>query len=166
MFLRAIAGLWPHGTGRVELPRSRLMFVPQESYLSLGTLKAALCYPQPSDAVNDDLCRIALNLCGLGLQSEALAIESNWAKRLSPGERQRLAFARVLLYRPDFLFLDEATSSLNEDAERALFSLLLEELPDTAVVNVTHRETPLLSFQRVLKICPANRDFHIPILSP
>ena len=159
-FLRAIAGLWSHGSGRIERPGGRLMFLPQESYLPLGTLKAALCYPQVPDTVDDKLCRRSLEGCGLGLYCDALEEEADWSKRLSPGERQRLAFARVLLYRPDFLFLDEATSSLNKDAERALFSLLLEELPGAAVVSVAHRETPVPSFLQVLEICPADRDSH------
>jgi vitamin B12/bleomycin/antimicrobial peptide transport system ATP-binding/permease protein len=138
--LRALAGLWPHGQGRIELPLdAALMFVPQKSYIPPTSLKAALTYPAPADAHSDEACREALIACRLPQLAERLHEASRWAHRLSGGEQQRLAFARVLLVRPDVLFLDEATSALDNDIEAHLYRLLRERLPDTTVVSVAHR---------------------------
>ncbi|AHF92389.1 ABC transporter ATP-binding protein [Opitutaceae bacterium TAV5] len=155
-FLRAIAGLWPHGSGNVDLPEGRLMFLPQESYLPLGTLKAALCYPKLAEAFSDTACIRVLELCELGVRAGDLDVDTQWARRLSPGEKQRLAFARALLHRPDFLFMDEATSALDPELEHRLMTLLLRELSSTAVVSVAHRETMSSFHQYTLKIVPAD----------
>lgn len=140
--LRALAGLWPYGQGTIDEPaRARMLFVPQQCYLPIGTLKAALTYPSPADRFDDADCRAALQACGLADYREQLEESAHWQRRLSPGEQQRLAGARVLLHKPDFLFLDEATSALDPDNEARLYRLFETELPRTAIVSVAHRES-------------------------
>ncbi len=140
--LRAIAGLWPFGKGRVSLPRNaRLMFVPQKNYLPDGTLKASLTYPLPADAVDDATCLQTLHDCNLPHLAPQLHETARWGNRLSPGEQQRLAFARALLYRPDVLFLDEATAALDNATEARMYELLIERLPGSTLVSVAHRTT-------------------------
>jgi putative ATP-binding cassette transporter len=150
--LRAIAGLWPYGTGAITLPgRGRTLFLPQKPYLPMGDLRAVLSYPTPAGGFDDEALRAALADCGLKRLTGLLDDERYWAQTLSPGEQQRLAFARMLLQKPDWLFLDEATSALDEDGEAQLYALLRERLPDAAVVSVGHRSS-LLPFhgQRVI----------------
>lgn len=161
--LRAIAGLWPYGTGAILLPAGgRTLFLPQKPYLPMGDLRAVLSYPTPEGGFDDDALRAALADCGLERLSGLLDDERYWAQTLSPGEQQRLAFARMLLQKPDWLFLDEATSALDEDGEARLYALLRERLPDAAVVSVGHRSS-LLPFhgQRITlktaKLQPAIR---------
>ncbi|KVO07040.1 ABC transporter ATP-binding protein [Burkholderia ubonensis] len=141
-FMRALAGLWPFGDGAIDAPVSaRMMFVPQTSYLPIGTLKAALTYPATADAYSDDACRDALRACRLGEYVDRLGETAHWTRVLSPGEQQRLAGARVLLHKPDFLFLDEATSALDTDNEARLYHLFNERLPQAAIVSIAHRES-------------------------
>ncbi|PXW17387.1 ABC transporter ATP-binding protein/permease [Paraburkholderia caballeronis] len=140
--MRALAGLWPFGEGSIDAPvDARMMFIPQQSYLPIGTLKAALTYPSPQDAYSDDECRDALRACRLEEYANRLADSGHWTRILSPGEQQRLAGARVLLHKPDFLFLDEATSALDPDNEARLYRLFNERLPKAAIVSVAHRES-------------------------
>ncbi len=128
--LRAIAGIWPFATGDVNLGRGKVLFVPQRSYLPLGTLADALRYPA---ATATDLPRAqlveVLNAVGLGALADELEITDNWTRRLSLGEQQRLAFARVLLIKPALLFLDEATSALDEIRRRQILSAACSSRP-------------------------------------
>ncbi|HKT63046.1 MAG TPA: ABC transporter ATP-binding protein/permease [Burkholderia sp.] len=141
-FMRALAGLWPFGDGAIDAPvGARMMFVPQTSYLPIGTLKAALTYPAAPDTFTDDACRDALRACRLEDYVERLGETGHWTRVLSPGEQQRLAGARVLLHKPDFLFLDEATSALDADNEARLYHLFAEQLPQAAIVSIAHRES-------------------------
>ncbi|HGL4257233.1 ABC transporter ATP-binding protein/permease [Burkholderia dolosa] len=141
-FMRALAGLWPFGDGAIDAPvGARMMFVPQTSYLPIGTLKAALTYPATPDAFSDDACRDALRACRLEDYVDRLDETAHWTRVLSPGEQQRLAGARVLLHKPDFLFLDEATSALDADNEARLYHLFAERLPKAAIVSIAHRES-------------------------
>ncbi|KVH72574.1 ABC transporter ATP-binding protein [Burkholderia ubonensis] len=141
-FMRALAGLWPFGDGAIDAPVSaRMMFVPQTSYLPIGTLKAALTYPATADTYSDDACRDALRACRLEEYVDRLDETAHWTRVLSPGEQQRLAGARVLLHKPDFLFLDEATSALDADNEARLYHLFNERLPQAAIVSIAHRES-------------------------
>ncbi|CAN0618046.1 vitamin B12/bleomycin/antimicrobial peptide transport system ATP-binding/permease protein [Burkholderia multivorans] len=141
-FMRALAGLWPFGDGAIDAPvGARMMFVPQTSYLPIGTLKAALAYPAAADAFSDDVCREALRACHLEGYAGRLDETGHWTRILSPGEQQRLAGARVLLHKPDFLFLDEATSALDPDNEARLYHLFNERLPKAAIVSIAHRES-------------------------
>lgn len=138
---RAIAGIWPYGAGSIEIPNAaRLLFLPQKSYLPIGTLRAAIAYPAAEDAYKDLAIRHYLGLCRLPHLMDKLDESDNWSQRLSPGEQQRVAFVRVLLTRPEVLFLDEATSALDPATEESLYELVLQELPDAAVVSIAHRE--------------------------
>lgn len=138
--LRVLAGLWPHGEGQVTVPQdARLMFVPQRSYLPTGPFKQALCYPDTAESFDDQLCHRVLTCCGLGQRIRNLDEFDNWQQQLSGGEQQRVAFARVLLHAPDFIFLDEATSALDPDTERLLYVALIAALPNAAIVSVAHR---------------------------
>jgi putative ATP-binding cassette transporter len=138
---RAIAGIWPYGDGAVEIPQSSsLLFLPQRSYLPIGTLRAALTYPAAENAFANDEIVAGLALCRLSHLAERLDEVDNWSQRLSPGEQQRLAFVRVLLIRPDMVFLDEASSALDSETEAAMYQLLMEELPDAAIISIAHRE--------------------------
>lgn len=138
---RAIAGIWPYGEGSIEIPSvAKLLFLPQKSYLPIGTLRAAISYPAAENAYKDLAIRHYLTLCRLPHLADKLDESDNWSQRLSPGEQQRLAFVRVLLTRPEVLFLDEATSALDPATEQLLYELVLQELPDVAVVSIAHRE--------------------------
>jgi putative ATP-binding cassette transporter len=156
---RALAGLWPFGRGRIATPSvdSRVLFLPQKPYLPIGTLKDALCYPDPADPVPDEDCHEALEACGLWHLSPRLNAAANWSLALSGGEQQRLGFARALIYRPDWLFLDEATAALDEPAERHMYELLRRRLPKTAVVSIAHRPAVVAFHDRQLRVDPASR---------
>jgi putative ATP-binding cassette transporter len=141
---RAIAGIWPYWKGKVLLPAgknggARLLFLPQRPYLPIGTLKHAVSYPVDAAQVTDDAARQALKDVGLPHLTEELAREENWAQTLSGGEQQRLAVARALLVKPDWLFMDEPTAALPDEAQDAIYRLLKEKLPETTVVSIGHR---------------------------
>jgi putative ATP-binding cassette transporter len=138
---RAIAGIWPYGSGGIEIPKeAKLLFLPQKSYLPIGSLRAAVTYPAAENAYKDLAIKHYFELCKLPHLADKLDESDNWSQRLSPGEQQRLAFVRVLLTQPEILFLDEASSALDADTEDALYQLILEELPDAAIVSIAHRE--------------------------
>ncbi|MGF6601896.1 putative ATP-binding cassette transporter [Paraburkholderia sp. GAS448] len=140
--MRTLAGLWPFGEGSIDSPvGAKLMFVPQRSYLPIGTLKAALTYPSDESAFTDEACREVLVVCNLSDFADRLRESAHWERMLSPGEQQRLAAARVLLQKPDFLFLDEATSALDPDNETVIYRVLNERLPNAAIVSVAHRKS-------------------------
>ena len=143
--MRALAGLWPFGDGTIDAPvDAKLMFIPQQSYLPIGTLRAALSYPSPGGTFGDDESREALRACNLSAYADRLDENAHWARSLSPGEQQRLAAARVLLHKPDFVFLDEATSALDADNELHIYNALVERLPNAAILSVAHRESVAL----------------------
>ncbi len=137
---RALAGIWPFGTGTVERPTTTAMFLPQRPYVPLGTLRHAVTYPAAIDAYPDDAVKQALTDCGLGAFIPRLDEDDKWPLTLSGGEQQRLAIARVLLARPDWLFLDEATASLDPAAEAEIYRVLKARLRNTTVVSIAHRE--------------------------
>jgi vitamin B12/bleomycin/antimicrobial peptide transport system ATP-binding/permease protein len=140
--LRAIAGIWPFGRGEIRLGKGRMLFVPQRPYLPLGTLASALLYPR-GDKCGVSTARLAavLEEVGLGALAGELDMIKNWSERLSLGEQQRFAFARILLVEPALLFLDEATSSLDEPSEAQLYGLLRAASWRPTVVSVGHRST-------------------------
>lgn len=140
--MRALAGLSREGEGVIHLPeRARLMFVPQRPYLPAGSLRDVLAYPGAAEDYSDrDMVR-ALCWAGLGGRVDALDVHGRWASTLSPGEQQRIHFARVFLQRPDWVFLDESTSALDETAEQTLYRRLQQCCPATTVVSVGHRST-------------------------
>jgi len=137
---RALAGIWPYWKGRITIPRgARLLFLPQKPYLPIGSLKLAVCYPEDAARISDEDAREALRATGLAHLAADLAREENWAQLLSGGEQQRLAFARALINRPEWLFMDEATASLPEQAQAELYALLPLRLPGTTFVSIGHR---------------------------
>jgi putative ATP-binding cassette transporter len=137
---RALAGIWPFGRGTTHIPDgARALFLPQRAYLPLGSLRRAVCYPLDATSMPDEAVREALSAAGLPHLLDRLDEEDAWDRRLSGGEQQRLAIARALLVKPDFLFLDEATASLDPAGEEALYRLVAERLPGTAVLSIAHR---------------------------
>ena len=116
------------------------MFLPQEPYMPLGNLRTSLCYPEDPTLFSDEECIRVLEKCGLKQYVANLDDDDiTWSRKLSPGEKQRLAFAKCLLIKPPFLFMDEATSALDNRMEQLLFENLLQELPGTTIVSVAHR---------------------------
>lgn len=151
--LRVLAGLWPYGTGNVTLPQgAKMMFVPQRSYLPTGPFKEVLCYPHQAEDFDDATCYKVLATCGLDQRIKDLTEYDNWRQQLSGGEQQRVAFARVLLHAPDFVFLDEATSALDTELEARLYSALVQSLPDAAIISVAHRTELTRFHDHVLEV--------------
>jgi len=139
---RAIAGIWPYGNGSVTIPaHASLMMLPQRPYFPIGTLKAAIVYPAEVDAFSNEQVRDALVAVGLPKLASRLEENEHWNRMLSLGEQQRLGLVRALLHAPQYLFLDEATASVDELAEAKLYRLLVERLPATTMVSIGHRST-------------------------
>ena len=139
---RAIAGIWPYGSGTIAIPpHATLMMLPQRPYFPIGSLKTAIVYPGQADAFSSELVGEALIAVGLPQLAERLEEEAHWTRILSLGEQQRLGIARALVHAPQFLFLDEATASLDEPSEARLYRLLREGLPATTIVSIGHRST-------------------------
>ncbi len=152
---RAIAGIWPFGTGAISLPRDgRVLFLPQKPYLPIGTLREVVSYPTPPGGIDDAALREALEAVGLPALAGRLGEPAHWALALSPGEQQRIAFARALVQKPAWLFLDEATSALDEASEVRLYTLLRERLPGVTLVSVGHRSTLRPFHARNLVVTP------------
>jgi putative ATP-binding cassette transporter len=140
LLVRAIAGIWPFGTGRIETPGdAAMLFVPQWPYLPIGTLRAAVSYPSPEGTFPDAEIVEALGLVGLSQVNDRLDDTEPWQQLLSPHQQQQLAIVRVLLQKPDWIFLDKATSALDEATERAIYALLNERLPGATIVTIAHR---------------------------
>ena len=140
--IRAIAGIWPYGRGEIRRPRgASLLVLPQKPYLPIGSFRDVVSYPRPASGVDDAVLREALEAVGLPGLAGRLDEEGHWALHLSPGEQQRIAFARVLVQEPEWLFLDEATSALDEATEAQLYRLVRARLPGTAIFSVGHRGT-------------------------
>ncbi|SEE03626.1 ABC transporter ATP-binding protein/permease [Bradyrhizobium erythrophlei] len=139
---RAVAGIWPFGRGSVNIPaKASLMMLPQRPYLPIGSLHDAVVYPGQAASYDAGQVREVLAAVGLPQLAARLEEEAHWNRMLSLGEQQRLGIARALLHAPQFLFLDEATASLDEPSEAALYRLIAEKLPDTTVVSIGHRST-------------------------
>ena len=140
--LRSLADLWPYSTGRVERPvGDGAVFLAQQPYLPLGTLRTALAYPGGAEAVSDDEAARVLRATSLAHLVDRVDDEELWWRTLSPGEQQRVGFARLLIARPAVVFLDEATAALDEGLEHDLYTLLRRELPDLVLVSVGHRSS-------------------------
>lgn len=138
--VRAIAGLWPWGEGSVNFhPDHRLFMLPQRPYIPSGTLRRAVAYPRPADSWPVEDIKIALEKVGLGQLHEKIEDDAPWDHTLSGGEKQRLAFARLLLHDPNIIVLDEATSALDEKTQDQIMEMLIDELPDATIVSVAHR---------------------------
>jgi len=140
--IRAIADIWPYGSGRIGVPEAvSMMFLPQRGYLPIGSLRAALSYPAAEGSFDDALAGRYLELCRLSHLAGRLDEVADWSHILSPGEQQRLAFVRVFLNRPGIVFLDEASSAMDGETEETLYAALPRELPGVTVVSIAHRET-------------------------
>lgn len=152
---RVLAGIWPFGEGRIHTPAAqRVLFLPQKPYLPIGTLREALCYPDlPADHPEHEL-REALEVTRLAHLADRLEDQEPWSMILSPGEQQRLSFARAILVRPDWLFLDEASSALDEPTEAAMYQLLRERLPDATLVSIAHKPSVRAFHDRRLRLDP------------
>src|SRR5882672_2777599 len=139
---RAIAGVWPFGTGSIAIPaEATLMMLPQRPYFPVGSLQAAIVYPAEPSAFDSDRVQDALIAVGMPQLASKLDEVAHWNRMLSLGEQQRLGLARALLHAPQYLFLDEATASLDEPSEAALYRLLEGKLPATTIVSIGHRST-------------------------
>jgi vitamin B12/bleomycin/antimicrobial peptide transport system ATP-binding/permease protein len=139
--LRAISGIWPYGKGAIRMAAGKLLFLPQRPYLPLGSLRDALTYPRDASETPQARLRDVMETVGLGAFASRLDDPDNWAQRLSLGEQQRLAFARILLTEPNLVFLDEATSALDEPSEARFYRLLREAKWRPTIVSVGHRGT-------------------------
>jgi putative ATP-binding cassette transporter len=157
---RALAGLWPYGKGRVVIPEgARIMVLPQRPYFPETTLANALSYPA-SGAFDDAKLAEALQAVGLPRLTGRLHEEAHWNRVLSLGEQQRLGVARALLQDPDYLFLDEATASLDEPSEAKLYALLHERLKGTTIVSIGHRSTLIGLHDRHVAFEPDGEGTH------
>jgi putative ATP-binding cassette transporter len=150
--LRAMGELWTEGDGHIRLPEGRLLFLPQKPYLPIGSLRNALSYPQAGDAYSQEDYVQALEECRLQHLVGRLDDSEHWQSLLSPGEQQRLAFARALLFKPQWLFMDEATSAMDEEDEASLYQGLIDRLPGLSIVSVGHRSTLKPFHPRLIRI--------------
>ncbi len=156
---RAIAGIWPFGSGSISIPAdASLMMLPQRPYFPIAPLHASIAYPGDAGSFGAERMREVVNAVGLPQLAGRLDEEQHWNRMLSLGEQQRLGIARALLHAPNFLFLDEATASLDEPSEAALYRLLAEKLPEATVVSIGHRATLEAFHQR--KATLQRRDDH------
>jgi vitamin B12/bleomycin/antimicrobial peptide transport system ATP-binding/permease protein len=159
---RAIAGIWPFGKGKISVPAdAKPMTLPQRPYLPIGSLRAAISYPAEPDAFDAERVGELLNAVGLPAMADRLEEHAHWNRMLSLGEQQRLGIARALLHAPDFLFLDEATASLDEPAEAALYKLLKERLPNATIISIGHRSTLAAFHKRGLTLVREGELFRV-----
>jgi len=165
-FFKALSGQWVWGDGQIELPGADIVFVPQQSYLPIARLREVLTYPAPASRINDARIKHLMRLLRLEKYSDQLDEACDWSRVFSGGEQQRVSFVRAILRKPDWLFLDEATASLDPDAEAAVYSALQSELPDTTVISIAHGES-LVKYHRVqIEIDPAARKLSSKELRP
>jgi putative ATP-binding cassette transporter len=159
-FFRALAGIWPYWKGRIQLPKgARLLFLPQKAYLPIGPLRRAVTYPGDPGVIAEADIQEVLRAVGLPQLADDLERSENWGQVLSGGEQQRLAFARALLNKPDWLFLDEATTSLDIAGQTHIYQLLEERLTETGLVSVADEHLPFAKEARVVHVAsPVDAD--------
>src|SRR5579863_9536971 len=164
---RAISGIWPYGTGRVSEPADRkVMVLPPKPYIPIGTLRSAVTYPAVAGTYRDEDIRAALADAHLGSLAGELDREEVWSQRLSSGEQQRLAIARALLLRPDWLLLDESTSAVEEKLEAELYAVIAQRLPGTTIISIGHRSTLAGLHRRHLELTPDGDRFTLREATP
>ncbi|MGB9055277.1 MAG: ABC transporter ATP-binding protein/permease [Pseudolabrys sp.] len=148
---RALAGIWPFGSGTITVPKNaRVMMLPQRPYFPIAPLAAAVAYPAERGSYDEAKIAELISAAGLPALAARIEEEAHWNRMLSLGEQERLGLARALLFEPDFLFLDEATASLDEPGEETLYQLLHRRLPRTTIVSIGHRSTLAAFHQRRL----------------
>jgi vitamin B12/bleomycin/antimicrobial peptide transport system ATP-binding/permease protein len=153
MLVRVLAGLWPFASGRIHLPvGAKTLFLPQRPYMPMGTLREALWFPAPPPSGREAEACAALASVGLSTLSQRLDEDSHWVQTLSLGEQQRLAIARALLIKPDWLFLDEATSAIDEEEEAALYRVVADALRSATVISIGHRASLETYHHRVITL--------------
>jgi putative ATP-binding cassette transporter len=160
---RAISGIWPYASGAITLPRdAEILLLPQRPYIPIGTLRAAVTYPASPESYPDGEIRDALRDAKLGGFAGELDAEDNWQQRLSGGEQQRLAIARAILAKPEWLFLDEATSAMDEAMEAEVYEMLAENLPRATIVSIGHRASVAQFHKRHLEMQPSGTGIFAP----
>jgi len=163
--LRSLAGYWPYATGTVARPTGRgVLFLSQQPYLPFGTLRHALTYPEPPEFVTTERAQEVLRQVFLAHLVDSVDEEDTWWRILSPGEQQRIGFARILINRPSVAFLDESTSSIDEGLEFALYTLIREQLPDCTLFSVGHRSTLNQLHSHHLELLPDGQwNLEVPV---
>jgi len=157
---RAISGIWPYGDGRILSPQGmRLMVLPTRPYFPINSLRAAVTYPAVAGTYSDEAIRRALVDAHLGDLVDELDRLDVWSQRLSTGEQQRLALARVFLRRPDWLFLDESTAAVEEKLEAELYAMLARRLPKTTIMTIGHHAAVIALHKRHLEMTRKNNHF-------
>jgi len=157
---RAIAGIWPFGKGKISIPtNASLMMLPQRPYFPVGSLQDAIAYPAGANSFTTQQIADAVAAVGLPALAARLDEDSHWNRMLSLGEQQRLGIARALLHKPQYLFLDEATASLDEPSEAALYRLIEDKLPNTTIVSIGHRSTLNAFHQRNVSLARTGDHF-------
>ncbi len=152
---RAIAGIWPFGSGAICVRQDAgKLCLPQKPYLPIGTLRDAISYPERQGAFGDGKIKEALECCRLENFTMRMDESAHWEQVMSPGEQQRLAFARAILHKPEWLFLDEATSALDDETQDYLYSMLGRVLPDTSIISIAHRADLKQFHNRILSLNP------------
>jgi vitamin B12/bleomycin/antimicrobial peptide transport system ATP-binding/permease protein len=161
---RVLSGIWPFSSGTITIPENkRFLFLPQDTYLPIGSLRAALCFAQVGAPASDDQLLAALDSLGLGYLGSRLDEEMHWEQSLSVGERQRLSVAQAVLSKPDWLFLDESTSALDEDQEAQVYRVLRRYLPHTTTISIGHRKSLVAWHDLVIPLTPISREQHLPV---
>lgn len=166
-FFRTVAGVWPFGTGTVIVRRgARLMVLPQRPYLPIATLEEAVSYPAMLGTFDSARVAVVLQAVGLPTLVNRLSEEAHWSQILSLGEQQRLSIARAILHGPDYLFLDEATASLDEPSEEQLYGLLKARIPGVTIISIGHRSTLEAFHDRRWRLHPGDGHHHIREAQP
>jgi putative ATP-binding cassette transporter len=162
-FFRAISGIWPFADGAITLPAdATILLLPQRPYIPVGTLRAAVTYPANPDTYGDAAILEALHAAELGDVTGELDVEDNWSQRLSGGEQQRLGIARAILAKPDWLFLDEATSAMDEAMEAGIYEILAKRLSGTTIVSIGHRASLAQFHKRHIEMRPSGAGIFTP----
>ena len=155
---KVMAGAWPYGDGDVSVPNHHQMcFLPQKPSIRNDTLKAILAYPEPVDTYTDEQYEAVLHAVGgeknyMDKFIGELNTKKAWSKCLSGGEQQRISFARALLKKPDWLFLDESTAALDEESEECMYRLVEKQLKDTTFISIGHRSTIKKFHRRIVTL--------------
>lgn len=163
--MRALAGLWPWGSGAVFLPSGGVMFVPQTPYMPLGTLREVIAYPGGAEP-DDDAVMQAMVKVGLGEFVPLLDSIGRWDRILSPGQQQKVSFARIVLRTPRWVFLDEATSALDEASQAGIMSMIVRDLPDMGVISIGHRAGLEAYHSRTAHLTAATRGARLTMAGP